>query len=175
MRNLLLFLAIATTLMSCTETRYVTSLESFQNAVQSLNSELANDGFGVTEFRQTSDNNLEGVVNYHFRNGVSMSKPVVNERFHDTYELQNQDNERLSYTVGYEVDKLWNRYYYAKDINVESYSASNPTVFERYVEKLETLNNPRQESYQRVNPTVWIATSLSAFAITTLLLTHYLK
>ena len=153
MKKMLLFLSIATTLMSCKETCYVTSYQTFQNAVQSLNSELANDGFGINGFQQILTKDIDGVVtNYYPSIGVSVSNPILDVRIHDSYSLKDSCNRELSYTICYQIAHLWGKHYYAKDIHVESLYTSEPSVFEQYSNLVYGIENPPQDKFQRTEP-----------------------
>ncbi len=89
MRKILLFVFLLVIFVSCKETQYIPTYESFQKSVQNLQTELENDGFGLNGYQYMIGTEINDVVTFNYRNGVSVSVPDKEVIYRDTYFFKN--------------------------------------------------------------------------------------
>ena len=160
---------------SCMDTFYVTQKATFDKAIQSVQSQMAQNGFSSTGSNTNTRNEtvVTGVSYSKYTGyGSAMANNFITQ---DTYRFADTLGNTMNYSVSYSAKQSDNGIPYVENIEVCGCETSNPKDYERLCGNesfVKQINNvPKDQEIKQINV---MNTTLAATGITvvaTLLIT----
>lgn len=150
-----MFISTLFGLSSCMDTFYATKRSTFDQAISSVQSQLANEGLEAVGSNSETKNNLYAAGTSYSRYtgyGTMMENNFVTQ---DTYRFSDGEGNTMNYTVSYSAKQTENGAQYVENIEVCGCETSNPKDYEKLcgnesiVKQINSL--PKDQEINKMN------------------------
>ena len=157
MRKIYLFslLSVVFCMTSCMDTYYVTKKTTFDNAISSVQSQIASQGFSSTGSNTNTRNNLYAAGTSYSKYtgyGTMMENNFVTQ---DTYRFSDADGNTMNYSVSYSAKQTSDGIPYVENLELCGCETSNPKDYERLCGNnsvVKQINDvPKDQKVEKLN------------------------
>ena len=157
MRKLCLFVLFAVMfgMTSCMDTYYMTKKTTLDNAVSSIRTQLADQGFDLNG-TNTNNRNETVVTDVSYSStsgyGTAMANNLITQ---DTYRFADSNGNTMNYSVSYSAKQTNDGVPYVEDLELCGCETSNPKDYEKFCGDravVKQINNlPKDQQVKRLN------------------------
>lgn len=156
-----MLLCVPFSFSSCMDTFYVTKRSTFDNAISSVQGQLAKEGLKSVGSNSETKNNLYAAGTSYSRYtgyGTKMENNFVTQ---DTYHFADSEGNTMNYTVAYSAKQTDNGVPYVENIEVCGCETNNPNEYERLcgneslVKQINLIPKDQEVKQMNVMNTTW--------------------
>ena len=152
---LLLLLSVLFGLSSCMDTFYVTKKTTFDNEIQSIQSQMVAKGFNSTG-SSTNTRNETVVTGVSYSKYTGYGSAMANNFItQDTYRFADAEGNTMNYSVSYSAKQTSDGIPYVENVEICGCETSNPKDYESFCGKesfVKQINNvPKDQEIKQMN------------------------